>query len=360
MCSLLSIPYFIFLLFLAAIATTGLISLLGPPAVHAGLVDNPCERKRHEGSVPLVGGVGIYLVFVTMALFMPGSIFEYVPLFFALGLLLVVGVIDDLVDMTAGWKLIAQITAAVICTSWGNIQIMSAGDWFGTGPILLGDWSIPVTVFCLVGLINAINMLDGIDGLAGGFSFLALSTFATVLFLAGNHDSAMLAVLLAACVAGFLLLNMRSPMLFHARVFLGDAGTMVLGLAIGWFAIEAANSGTSWFSPISVLWVLALPVIDTVSLMVRRIRRGHSPFVADREHLHHLFDRAGFSVQQAASILLGVAITLGMFGIFGRIVGLPDGVMLLGLLLVAAGHVYFISRAWRILRVIRRRRGLSE
>ncbi len=356
---MLSTPHFLFLLGLALVSTTALIGLLRNPALQAGLVDNPNGRKTHEGCIPLVGGVGIYLVFVAMTLFTPISMHEYVPLFFALGVLLLVGVTDDLVDMTVGWKLIAQITAAVVVTSWGNVQIVSIGDWFGTGPILLGDWSIPVTVFCLVGLINAVNMLDGIDGLAGGFALLVLSIFSAVLFLAGNEQSGVLAALLAACTAGFLLLNMRSPMLFQARVFLGDAGTMVLGLAIGWFAIEASTSGVSWFSPVAVLWVLALPVIDTLSLMVRRMRRGHSPFVADREHLHHLFDRAGFSVLQAALILLGAAVGLGVVGIAASMAGVPDGILLMGLLVVAAGHVYFISRAWRVLRVIRRRRGLG-
>lgn len=354
-----TIPYFLFLVFLAFVFTVLLLAGLRRSARRAGLVDVPGGRKRHDGAIPLIGGIGIFLAFAAVAAMLPVGLREYLPLVVAMGFLLVVGVVDDLVDIQASMKLVAQIFAAVLMTSWGNVQLETLGNLFGAGPVPLGDWSIPVTVFALVGLINAVNMLDGIDGLAGGFSFLALVVFAVVLFGAGDPLGGMLATLLAAAVAGFLAYNLRSPWRRRASVFLGDAGSMVLGLAVGWFAVEAVNAGASCLSPMAVLWVLALPVVDTLSLMVRRMSRGRSPFYADREHLHHVFKRAGFCDEKSAYALLGLTAVLSLIGVMASCVGVPDGLILLALLLVGWLHYYFISHAWRIIRIIRRRRGLS-
>jgi len=354
-----TIPHFLFLVSLAFVLTALFLLGLRRSARRAGLVDVPGGRKHHNGSIPLIGGVGIFLAFAAVASMLPVGLREYLPLLASMAFLLVVGIIDDLMDIQASMKLVAQIFAAVLVTSWGNIQIETLGNLFGSGPVLLGDWSIPVTVFALVGLINAVNMLDGIDGLAGGFSFIALVVFAATLFGVGEPLGGMVAALLAAAVAGFLVQNLRSPWRRRASVFLGDAGSMVLGLAVGWFAVESVNAGASCLSPMAVLWVLALPVMDTLSLMVRRMARGRSPFYADREHLHHVFKRAGFCDQKSAYALLSLTVVLSLVGVIASCIGLPDGVILGGLLFLGGLHFYFISHAWRILRIIRRRRGLS-
>jgi len=353
------LTHIFFLAAVACVLTAFLMLALRRPACRAGLVDEPGGRKRHEGSVPLIGGIGIFLSFLAVVVVQPLSLREYLPLFAAMTFLLLIGVIDDLVDIQASMKLVAQMFAAVLVTSWGNVQIDALGNILGTGTIPLGDWSIPVTVFALVGLINALNMLDGIDGLAGGFSLLALMIFAWALFSVGSDEAGVLATLLAASVAGFLIHNFRTPWRRRARVFLGDAGSMILGLAVGWFAIEVGNAGTSCISPVTVLWVLALPVIDTLSLMLRRMAKGRSPFYADREHLHDVFKRAGFSDEVSAYVLMGVSVALALVGVGATCIGVPDGVLLIALLLVGGMHYYFIAHAWRILRIIRRRRGLS-
>lgn len=354
-----SVSQFFLLLLTAFGVSAGLQAGLRYPALQAGLVDVPGGRKHHDGKVPLIGGIGIFLSFMTAVMLCPEGMGEHVPLFVAMAFLLVVGVIDDLLDIQALVKLLAQIFAAVLVTSWGGVTIESLGNPFGTGPIALNDWAIPFTVFALVGLINAINMIDGIDGLAAGLSFVALLLFSAVLAVAGTERAAMLALLMAAAVGGFMLFNLRHPWRSRAAVFLGDAGSMVLGLALGWFAIRAAQEAQGAIAPVGVLWVLALPVIDTLSLMLRRIAKGRSPFYADREHLHHVFKRAGFSDGQSALILVGLSLVLGAVGILASWVGVPQFVLLAGLLVLFGLHFYFISHAWRILRLVRRRRGLG-
>ena len=221
--------------FIVFLVTMAVIKALRGTAVRIGLIDHPGGRKRHEGAIPLIGGPAMFAGFGFGALILLDSLFPYRALFAALGLLAVVGVLDDLHDLEPFKKLLAQTVAALFMTSWGLVSINQVGDLFGFGLMELWGWSLPFTVICVLGIINAINMADGVDGLAGGLSFIGVLSLGAAAVLIGQPVSAQLLFVMAAAIAGFLLFNMRFPWQDRAGVFMGDAGSMMLGLFLTWF-----------------------------------------------------------------------------------------------------------------------------
>ena len=179
-----------------------LVPILHAPATRMGLVDHPGGRKQHEGVIPLTGGLVIFAGFCCGLVLVDETIRPFASLAVGMGLMLVTGLIDDLVNISASAKLSAQILAAVLMVSWGEVQIHSLGDLIGVKPIELGEWAIPFTVLCVLVLINAVNMADGTDGLAGGLCAVALALFLCVGALGGAERAlmAVIGVLLAAVV----------------------------------------------------------------------------------------------------------------------------------------------------------------
>lgn len=324
------------------------------PAARLGLVDLPGGRKRHEGEIPLVGGVGIFVAFAFTALLIDGSLQPYRPLFAGMGLLLITGVLDDLEDLGATEKILLQICVALLLIFWGDLRIFGLGDLPLIGPVELGMVAVPFTLLCVVGLINAINMLDGSDGLAGGVVAVILFWFAVVGVVAADHQAMMLPALMAFAVLGFLAFNMPTFGGRRARVFLGDSGSTMLGFAAGWFAIELAfNQGTG-VPPVTIAWILTLPIFDTIVLMLRRLSKGQNPMTPDREHLHHIFERAGFGPAATAYICIGLAFLFGGIGVGSWWLNVPQEWMWPPLLMLFVLHALFVQRAWQAVRMLRR------
>jgi UDP-GlcNAc:undecaprenyl-phosphate GlcNAc-1-phosphate transferase len=198
-----------------------------------------------------------------------------------------------------------------------------------------------VTIIAMVGLINAYNMIDGVDGLAGSLSLVALLWFAAAAGMIGLQDHLLLALLVAFCVVGFLVFNLRHRWRRRASVFLGDAGSMMLGAVLAFLAISLSQNEGERLSPVAALWICAIPIIDTISLAVRRLAAGRSPFSSDRQHLHHLMLDAGLTVNQVVSSLSIISCILGGIGVFGWYLGIPDSVMLLGLAVPVGAHIWF-------------------
>jgi len=333
-----------------------LVHVFKSPAHRLRLLDYPGGRKTHEHPVPLIGGIAIFGAFCFSALLLPGPLRPFSSLFAGMGILLIAGILDDLNDISARSKLAAQTIAALIMAASGGESIKSLGNLFGTGEILLGDWSIPFTVLCTVGLINAINMADGLDGLASGLIVVALAWLTYIAHLTGAHQIIPPITLLLAATLGFMLFNFRFPWRRRATVFLGDNGSMMLGFAIAWFSIDISQGPHASGTPIAIAWILAIPVFDTVSLMARRMRKGLSPFAADREHLHHILLRAGYRPCTSVNILIAIAILMGAVGTIGWYLGISEFVLLLLLLAVFSGHLYFVLRAWRMTKSLKRLR----
>lgn len=309
-----------FIIYCFAGITTGLfIWSLSTIAVRTGFVDHPCSRKAHCGQVPLIGGIAMFVSFTLTVLFW-GLVSD--PLFFAFlvasALLIIVGAVDDYKALSTRIRFIVQFIAAFIMVVWGGVVIEDLGALTGNGSIALGSWAIPFTIVAIVGVINAFNMSDGIDGLAGGLAVLAFSLMSILAFLGGQGAHGLILLLLASVVAVFLLFNLRLGKRKQALVFMGDAGSMFLGAALCWFAITLSQGESKVMEPAAVVWILAIPVLDTLCLIIRRLRRGDSPFSGGRDHLHHVLLDSGLSVNKAVLTICSISALLGGFAVIGR------------------------------------------
>jgi len=317
-----------------------LLWVLRPLAMRIGLVDQPGERKRHVGHVPLVGGIAMFCGFMFAVLVLELSLSGYRALFVGTALLVIVGILDDFHDLPPWARFVAQIVAALIMTLWGGVVVRDLGPLFGVGSVQLGLWAVPFTVFATVGIINAVNMLDGMDGLAGGIAWIAFVLLGFVAFSGNRITDAQVLLILACVVSAFLSYNLQFPRRRNALVFMGDAGSMFLGFALVWFAVSLSQGEDRAMTPVSALWILALPLIDAVSIFVRRLSGRRPPFGAARDHLHHILLSIGLSVNGTVVIMVGLAATVGVLGLLGLYRGVPEYLLFYGFLLLFAFHLW--------------------
>jgi UDP-GlcNAc:undecaprenyl-phosphate GlcNAc-1-phosphate transferase len=315
---------------LGGMAFTALfLHLLRKPAEQVKLIDCPTSRKHHEGFIPLTGGPAIFISLILCYLLWLSEV-----LIVAMALVLVVGLIDDLRQLSPRIRLIAQTLVALMMVLWGGQMVDDLGDLFGLGVLHLGILAIPFTVLCVVGLINAFNMADGLDGLAAGIAAAAMFWLFIAAQIAGTTIPPHLPILLAA-VVGFMFINARHPLNPKAAAFLGDSGSMLLGVSLAWFAMSLTQNPNRVLPPASILWILGLPVIDTLRVMVRRLFNRQSPFEAGRDHFHHVLLDLGLSPGQAAWLMVAVSSVFGGIGVLGPHFGVPEPVLTYGFLLMA-------------------------
>ncbi len=349
--------------FLAFLLTVFFIILFRKYACHYGLIDSPGGRKKHDGVVPVIGGLAIFGGFVVSSFLQGFYLNQYYAFFSGLFLLVLTGTIDDIYDLTARVRFFVQIFVALLMTSWGGVYLDNLGDLFGFGPVMLNNWAIPFTVFAVLGVINAFNMIDGVDGLAGGAVLIALLMLGVIALSQGLVIQTTLLFLMAGSLAAFLYFNIRTPWRNKAIVFMGDAGSMMLGFTLIWFAVDLSDSNSPILTPITAVWILAVPIMDTVSTMFRRMLKGKSPFVADREHLHHIFLRAGYSVSETVAIILFSALVFAMIGLAGWYYQVSEYVMCYSFIVLFLCHFMIMHHAWRFtktLKKINRRRHLVK
>jgi UDP-GlcNAc:undecaprenyl-phosphate/decaprenyl-phosphate GlcNAc-1-phosphate transferase len=225
-------------------------------------------------------------------------------------------------------------------TMGGGVIAFDLGSLFGLGDVELDALAVPFTSFAVVGVINAFNMADGEDGMAGGLALTAFALLAALAFLAGHQADASLLTLFAFAVLGFLLLNMRRPGRAKAEVFMGNAGSMFLGFTAAWFMVRLSQGQTQAIAPVTALWLLAVPLCDAVAVILRRLISGRSPFEPDRGHLHHHLRDKGLSPAQTVAKVLMCSLALGLVGAFAQAYGLPDWLLFNGFL--ACFLCYFI------------------
>lgn len=351
----------ILLLCLALPATAALIQFFRSHAVGLGLVDEPGGRKQHHGAVPLVGGLGMFgglLVAALIALAIGSFQPRHAAFYAAISLLVLTGYIDDRHELRARTRFVLQSIAALIMVYGGDIRLVNLGDLFGFGDVTTGVLAVPLTVFAVLGVINAMNMIDGVDGLAGGVALIALLVFSAFAGAAGQLHQTLLLPLIAV-VVGFMIFNLRTPWRPQALVFMGDAGSVLLGFALAWYAVNLAEV-RQVFTPITAVWILAIPLMDTISLMIRRVLRGRSPFEADREHLHHILLRAGFTPFQTVIIVYALSLMLAGIGVAGWWLGLPEYVMFYAFMVVFALYLYGVLHAWKLMKAVRKVHDAAE
>ena len=300
-------------------------------ALRCGFADKPGGRKKHDAPVPPIGGLVILPVFVGIS-WLAGleSIVPW-PLVGGLAMLLVMGALDDARAIKPAIKFAIMLWTACFVVIFGDAQIGKLGNLFGFGMVELGWLSKAFTIMSLVLLMNAINMMDGVDGLAGGFC--ALVAFWMMVVCVGAGASFWALAILLATLLGFLLFNMRAPWRKSASVFLGDSGSLCLGLLLGWFCIRLTQGGGAPLQPVTVIWIIALPVMDAFALFIARSIRGLHPFNADRRHLHHRLIDAGLSQGQTTLVMLAIIAVMAMTGFMAQVYDIPP-VVLFGLWMV--------------------------
>ena len=332
-----------------------LILVMQKIAARVGLLDVPTVRKNHQGQIPMVGAA-LFVAFAVSASLLEQRPDGFASFMIGLAALVLLGLLDDRLNLRASIKLVAQMVCVALMVLPSHTLIWKAGSLFGDNYLLQPHLAVPLTIFAMVGLINAFNMIDGIDGLAGSLTVVALLWFAVAAGLTGSRGELLLALLIAFCVSGFLVFNLRHQWRSRACVFLGDSGSTMLGAVLAFLAIVLSQrTGTGALSPVAALWICAVPIIDTGSLVVRRLAAGTSPFSSDRQHLHHLMIDAGLSVNQVVILLSITSAACGAVGVFGWLLGLSDTAMLTALVIPAGLHIWFEQHGRHYLRGTKRR-----
>lgn len=298
--------------------TLGLVRVLAPRARRYGLVDHPAAGRKDSGSgTPTIGGLAIVTGLALTALLVQFA-GQVHPAFWAgLFLITLTGTLDDLIDLQPAIKFAAQIAAALLMVYWGGLQLHTLGKLVSDQPLLLGRLAVPLTVFAVIGVVNAINLCDGADGLGGGLAFIAVFWIALMGAVSSSTGTLELSLGMLGCIAAFLVYNMRSPWRSRAAIFLGDAGSLSLGFALAWLTVAAAQPRAPLFAPVTAIWLVAIPISDTIVCMTRRLLKGQSPFRADRSHLHHILIDLGMSVGAAVALIHFIAFVLAAAGVAG-------------------------------------------
>lgn len=344
---------------IVAVVFAALISYTMTPPVRVlayklGAIDVPRDSRRmHKEPIPRLGGISIYAAFVLATLVFCELDSRLIALWFGGLMIVVLGIFDDIYRLNAWLKLAVQIIVAVSAVLQGilieNVNLFGHYIYFG--------WlSYPITVVWIVGITNAINLIDGLDGLACGVSAICSTSMLFVALLMGDYTSAMLTAILTAACVGFLPFN-SNP----ARIFMGDTGALFLGYTLAVISVEGLFKLHAVISFVIPVAIFALPLFDTSFAFIRRILSGKSPFTADRGHLHHKLIDLGFTHKQTVKIIYAFCALLGTIAIamtdvmFGESRYLKTAIILAGALVVLLLNLFIMARP-----SARRHSGLSQ
>ena len=296
-----------------AVLCSGLIAYATTPAVRVlafriGAIDIPKDKRRmHKKPIPRIGGLAIFIAFTATTLIFCEPSAPLYSIWIGGAVIIVIGVLDDIFRLPAMVKFVVQIGAAFVAVINGVVidNISINGNY-----ILFGNWGVPITILWIVGLTNAINLIDGLDGLACGVSAICSTSLFFVILLSGDLASAMIVAILASACVGFLPFN-RNP----ARIFMGDTGALFLGYSMAIIAISGVFKIHTLVSFVVPMSIFALPLLDTMIAFMRRLIHGKSPFSPDRGHLHHKLVDMGFDQKNAVRILYAITALLGLVAV---------------------------------------------
>lgn len=345
----------IFGLILTVFATPILIRA----AHHYNLLDRPDERKHHQGAIPVVGGLAMAFAIAVVAAWQLGDTALFWGLFVSVSIIVIVGFLDDCNGLPVRVRFLAQGIAGLGVSLFAGAQLTNLGDLLGAGPVALGVVAVPFTIFATVGVANAFNLSDGMDGLAGGLAMITAAFLAAAASLSGSEETLVLLLILSGALAGFLCFNMRLPWQCHAKVFMGDSGSLMLGFLLAWAVIRVTQAENNALPPAAALWFFAIPLMDTVRLLVGRALNGRNPFHHDRDHLHHILSRVGYTDAQVVWIIHFAAVTFGLVGFFGWRAGVPEAAMFYGFLAVFAVYSGTVESGGKLMRVFGRSRPIA-
>lgn len=290
------------LAFGASFLLTPLVRLV---SLGLGFVELPGERRIHRRPLPMGGGVALFLAFwITAVAALPWDR-SLGGLLLSSGLLLMVGLVDDAVDLRWYYKLAGQTAAALILIAYG-VRIEFVTHPLSGETVYIGGWGLPLTLFWLVAMANMINFIDGLDGLAAGVCTIASIPLFLIAASLGRWEAALMTVALAGATAGFLPHNFNP-----ARIIMGDTGAMFLGFVLGAISVEGALKGATALAFVAPILALGLPIFDTLFAIARRFANGRPVYLADRDHLHHRLLALGLSQRQSVLVLYALSALMG-------------------------------------------------
>lgn len=293
-----------------------LIKILKPLANKVGLIDKPGGRKQHTDATPMIGGIALYgTILIASAIWgrVDTELYCYLA---SAGIMVVTGALDDRYDLRVRWRIILETISSLIMIFGAGIVVTDLGNLFGFGNIIMPMWlAVPFTVIATFGVINCLNMIDGLDGLAAG---LALITVLGFLVVIGGTGSLLVPIIaLIAGLMAFLTFNLQLyPKL--RKVFLGDAGSMLLGLTLVWILVRStqhSDDRSAFFAPVTALYLLGLPLMDMVSTVLRRASKKQNPFKPDRTHIHHLLLHSGLLPRETLVVILVIQMMISGMGV---------------------------------------------
>jgi UDP-GlcNAc:undecaprenyl-phosphate/decaprenyl-phosphate GlcNAc-1-phosphate transferase len=341
-------------LVLAALAAAACVTLLARYAPALGLVDHPAGRKTHQVPTPLVGGLGLALgaliaFFVLYAaspavrLALSGT--SYVGLIVGAAGMVALGAIDDRTPIAAKLKMAAQLVFILPAVLVDQVQIGSFGITVGPIDLSLGPALVPITILVMLTIVNALNMIDGVDGLAGGIAFCALALMTKAAVAGGfSAEIAILTAFLGALV-GFLLINFPLWPGRKARVFLGDGGTLLLGFMVAYFAVSLSALPNRVFRPSTAIWFFFIPVADAMLLCLRRYLMDRAPARPGRDHIHHILLNR-WPGWLTTWTLVGVSALLGAAGYAAERLGVRSLWLLTGWVMLFLTYAALTHRSW--------------
>lgn len=308
-------------------------------AIKIGAMDHPDPRKVHNGIMPRMGGLAVYLAFIISVLLFRELTPQVWGLIAGATVIVLVGILDDTRGLSPRIKLLGQIIAASTIIPFG-LQVHYITNPLTGNILYLGAFSIPLTIFWVVAVTNAVNLIDGLDGLAGGVSCIAALTMAAVIWTQwGGYaaENIMLVLTMAAAVAGFLKHN------FHpAKIFLGDTGSLFLGYTLSVMAIMGLTKSATAVSIIIPLVILGVPLLDTFFAVIRRYHKHQPIFQPDKEHLHHQLMAMGLSHRQTVLAIYALSSFLGINAVVLNMVSSNQAMALLVVLAVTV--IYMADR----------------
>ena len=323
---------FLIALIVAYVLTPGVKKL----AIKVGAVDKPNARKVHTHAIPRLGGLAIYVGFMAAVLFCVPVRHELLGLLLGCTAIVALGIWDDICNIPAKVKLVGQIVAACIPIAFG-IQIEWLTNPFGTLIVLPELVAIPVTIFWIIGFTNTVNLIDGLDGLAAGVSFIASVSMFLLAYTMNQYLPAMIIVAMAGAALGFLQYNFNP-----AKIFMGDTGSMLLGYTMAVAAVLGLVKTAATIALVVPLIALGLPILDTLFAIIRRKMSGVPIFQPVYGHMHHRLLALGMSQKQAVLIMYFVSIVLGIVALFVANVSYQTGIATV--LVVLAVIIYTAKR----------------
>jgi UDP-GlcNAc:undecaprenyl-phosphate GlcNAc-1-phosphate transferase len=281
------------------------ISLLIKHAKTLGLQDIPNQRSSHKKTTPRSAGIGfIFAPLLVLSIFNFSHVSEYYFIYLSIFFITLVGVYDDKYNVSHRIKFLGLLLVAIF-VSYHGVLIESLGVYFGYN-IELPFWlALIFSTFAIIGFTNALNLMDGLDGLAGGLSIIMLLFYLTIGFVYDDMLMITLSSTFIISLVAFLLFNW-----YPAKIFMGDSGSLSLGFIIAILSIESLQ----YIAPSAVLFIIAMPLIDTFIVMRRRIQRGQSPFKADKNHIHHFLYKTKVNVKISVMLLLYLQLALSIVG----------------------------------------------